>query len=153
MDIIFLDIDGVLRTHKSDVHWSKILNEPIPKNQFKRRFSPKAIENLNLIVQMTRAKIVISSTWRAVHSLDNLRRIFKENNFVGEIHGVTELLGEERGIEIQHFLDTSPVNSYCVIDDYINGIQEHIPDKRIVKCNAAIGLESDEIVDRVLEIL
>jgi hypothetical protein len=30
-DIIFLDIDGVLRTHKSDSEWSEKLNTPIFK--------------------------------------------------------------------------------------------------------------------------
>lgn len=29
MNIIFLDIDGVLRTHESDLAWSKELNESV----------------------------------------------------------------------------------------------------------------------------
>jgi histidinol phosphatase-like enzyme len=32
-DIIFLDIDGVLRTHKSDSEWSEKLNTPIFKKE------------------------------------------------------------------------------------------------------------------------
>jgi hypothetical protein len=41
-DIIFLDIDGVLRTHKSDSEWSEKLNTPIFKRTdrlFSKKFS------------------------------------------------------------------------------------------------------------------
>lgn len=41
MNIIFLDIDGCLRTHKSDTKWSLILNEPIPFKVFDIKFSKK----------------------------------------------------------------------------------------------------------------
>ena len=29
MNIIFLDIDGVMRTHNSDLNWSRELNQPV----------------------------------------------------------------------------------------------------------------------------
>lgn len=55
-DIIFLDIDGVLRTHQSDLEWSEKLNTPIFKKT-ERLFSKKSVNNINYITSLTRAKI------------------------------------------------------------------------------------------------
>ncbi len=61
---IFLDIDGVLRTHKSDLEWSLQLGVPIPLSVYDRRFDRKIVSYINEVVGYTRAKIVITSTWR-----------------------------------------------------------------------------------------
>ena len=53
---IFLDIDGVLNTHKSMVLPMMIDNH--------QQFDPACVEALNNIIQATDAKIVITSSWR-----------------------------------------------------------------------------------------
>jgi hypothetical protein len=73
-DIIFLDIDGVLRTHKSDSEWSEKLNTPIFKRT-DRLFSKNSVNDINYITSLTHAKVVTSS-WRIHLSIIELNSIF-----------------------------------------------------------------------------
>jgi len=86
---IFLDIDGVLRTHKSDLEWSLQLGVPIPVSVYDRRFDRKIVSYINEIVGYTRSKIVVTSTWRVKHSLEVLKQIFRDNGISTEIVGTT----------------------------------------------------------------
>jgi len=151
MNIIFLDIDGVLRTDKSDRQWSESTKQPIPKSVFDRLFSTSSISTLNEIIYYTKAKIVITSTWRTKHTLDELREIFKIRGFRGEIIDKTEFIGN-RGEEIQEWLDTHRVNKYVVIDDNIKDIVPHVNSKRVVKCESNIGLTSD-LFEKITDLL
>lgn len=152
MNVIFLDIDGVLRTDASDRYWSEVTGQPIPKSVFDRLFSNHSIAILNEIVYITGAKVVITSTWRVQHSLEDLRNIFKIRGFRGEIIDKTNIIGN-RGEEIQEWLDTHPVNKYVVIDDSVKDILIHINPKRVVKIESNIGLNDthfDSITDLLL---
>ena len=81
-NVIFLDIDGVLNSndwyHKrqklttADETWSFLsrnLNE----------FDPIAVGRLQFIIHETNAKLVLSSSWRRLHSLDEI------SEFLGQI--------------------------------------------------------------------
>jgi hypothetical protein len=151
MNIIFLDIDGVLRTDKSDKYWSSITGKAIPKIVFDRNFDKNAISTINEIIHYTGAKVVITSTWRVQHSLEQLKLIFKSRGFQGEIIDITNV-GYSRGEEIQEWLDTHTVNKYVVIDDNIKDIQVHINPKRIIHCNPNIGLCSDQF-EKITDLL
>jgi len=142
MNIIFLDIDGVLRTDASDLYWSEVTGQPIPQSVFDRLFSSHSIAILNEIIYYTGAKIVVTSTWRVKHTLDELIQKFKIRGFRGEIIDKTDIIGN-RGEEIQEWLDTHSVNKYVVIDDNIKDIIIHINSCRVVKCESNIGLTSD----------
>ena len=153
MNVIFLDIDGVLRTDVSDRYWSEVTGQPIPKSVFDRLFSSHSIAILNEIVYITGAKVVITSTWRVQHSLEQLRSIFKIRGFRGQIIDTTKIIGN-RGEEIQEWLDdTHVVNKYVVIDDSVKDILIHINPKRVVKIESNIGLNDihfDSITDLLL---
>lgn len=150
MVIIFLDIDGVLRSYWSDYLWSQELNQPIPSH-YKRLFSKDAIENLNYIVTLTGAKVVITSTWRLHYTLEELRKVFRERGFIGQIIGTTGTFGT-RGEEIVDWLNDHVVKNFVVIDDNVKDIVIRIPDCKVVKCHPNYGL-NDEIFDKVLDIL
>jgi hypothetical protein len=150
MNIIFLDIDGVMRTHNSDLNWSRELNQPVP-NPFKRLFSKEAMENLNYLVTLTGSKVVITSTWRMYYTKDELRNIFRERGFIGHIVDVTNT-GDTRGEEIVQWLNEHRINNFAVIDDNIKDILNRIPDCKVVKCNPLNGLD-EVIFDKVLDIL
>jgi hypothetical protein len=62
----------VLRTHKSDLEWSQCLGVTIPLSVYERRFDKKIVSYINEIVGYTRAKIVVTSTWRKKRSLEEL---------------------------------------------------------------------------------
>lgn len=146
---IFLDIDGVLRTHESDLEWSLRLGVPIPVSVYERRFGQKAISCINEVVGYTRAKIVITSTWRVKHSLEELKQIFRDNGITSEVVGTTGI-GIDRGEEIEQYISDNEIESYVVIDDQVNDILKHIPKERIIKVDPLIGFED---IDKAIDIL
>lgn len=151
MNVIFLDVDGVLRTDASDRYWSEVTGEPIPQSVFDRLFSSHSIAILNEIIYITGAKVVITSTWRVQHTLEELIQKFKIRGFRGEIIDKTNIIGN-RGEEIQEWLDTNSVNKYVVIDDSVKDILIHINSKRVVKIESNIGL-NDSHFDSITDLL
>lgn len=151
MNVIFLDIDGVLRTDKSDRFWSKVLNQDIPTSIFERKLSPTSIKILNEIILITDAKVVITSMWRTFYNIDRLRSIFKDSGFKGEIVGETNQFGD-RGEEIQEWLDTNYINKYVVVDDSVRDILNHIDTKRVIKIDPLNGLD-DTYFDSIVDLL
>jgi hypothetical protein len=97
-DIIFLDIDGVLRTHKSDSEWSEKLNAPIFKRT-DRLFSKNSVNDINYITSLTHAKIVVTSSWRLHLSVAELNSLFRTRGIIAEVIGKTEI-GLNRGEEL-----------------------------------------------------
>jgi hypothetical protein len=129
MKVIFLDIDGVLVTRNSIKY--QHLNHPDEPDTL---FSQKAVKNLNKLVRLTDAKIVISSTWRLFHSLSNLQEIFKKQGINGEVISTTSVekatVEEDipRGKKIADWLEKYPdVEKYVIIDDDVDAdcIQFH----------------------------
>ncbi len=103
MKCLFLDLDGVVNSH--DWFRRRVTEQPTG-NYFERQIDPQAIALLNEIIEATSAKVVISSTWRKNHTLEELRAGLSSRGFRGEIIGVTcELNSAIRGREIQTWLD------------------------------------------------
>jgi histidinol phosphatase-like enzyme len=64
MKVIFLDFDGVLNSIQDSIFYSRT------KGDYGFKFSPLACSNIQwLLEQDPSIKIVISSTWRVLHSL------------------------------------------------------------------------------------
>ncbi len=84
--LIFLDIDGVLNSTRWLITASKDGTLAIPSRE---HIDPAAVGVLNQIVKHTRAKVVISSTWRKIHTLEQMRAILKKYDFEGEVIDVT----------------------------------------------------------------
>ena len=129
MKVIFLDIDGVLVTRNSIKY--QYLNYP---DDTSIRFSQKAVKSLNKLIRLTKAKIVISSTWRLFHSLEELQNIFKKQGIKGKIISTTSIerapVEEDipRGQKITDWLENnSAVKQYVIIDDDVQAdcIQFH----------------------------
>jgi hypothetical protein len=152
MTIIFLDIDGVLRTHKSDLEHATILNQEIPTRVFDRRFDLKAVSNINYINHYTNAKIVVSSTWRNNFTVEELKDIFKDRGITTEVIDKTDI-GLTRGEEIREWLDRNEVTNYVVIDDQVKDIVNWVDKDRVIHVNHQEGFTSDELVDKILDIL
>ncbi len=118
LKIVFLDFDGVLNS----------LNEIVFDKH--AEFNRDAMGRLNDIVREANAKVVISSSWRVIHSIDELRQILKESGFQGEVIGVTPVFSHQNAVgladvgmircrEIQAWLDAHPhpVASFVCLDD------------------------------------
>lgn len=90
-----------------------------------RQLDPLAIPLLNEIVRTAEAKVVVSSAWRKIYSLDGLAWLLKSHGFEGEVIGVTPDFAKTkneifvRGHEIEAWLNVqkTPVTSFVCIDD------------------------------------
>jgi len=141
---IFLDFDGVL-------------------NNYSTEFDPNAIANLRTLIDVTGAKIVVSSSWRLL-GLKRMERLWKEHGLPDEIYGATpscnaafftnafsphkkwSSLPSCRGIEIEEWLrNCAPeFHSYAILDDDDSEIlvsqQNHL-----VKTDPMVGLTEENV--------
>jgi hypothetical protein len=108
---IFLNFDGVLRRDSS------------PKS----KLDADCVRNLELaVLTHPEARVVVTSTWRLVHQLDDLRRLFS-TEFGARIEGVTrdlpEVEGNPRHAEIQVYLAAHPAPDlrWIAIDNDVDG--------------------------------
>lgn len=151
MNIIFLDIDGVLNS-KSGTNISE-----------KFGLDDKLIANLKHIIDsVPNTKIVISSTWRAfeydeLHTSAEIpwRTILTHKlgftNISDVIIGDTPFFMDNdknrRGREIKHWLDENridkKVNQFVIIDDEISDITEIFPNNTL-KIDSNVGLTHND---------
>jgi hypothetical protein len=166
MLLLFLDIDGVLN-HGYDpsrvtIHpttgWGG--QHPTDYNEGFNYHVESCVLALNAITRATGAKIVISSSWRHAHTLDELRCILHDQFGVeGDIIAVTpdDVLDAEgfdaaRICEIRAFLDRfeEQVLGFAILDDLditldINNerSRDHELEARFVRTVTEVGLTTD----------
>ncbi len=155
MKVIFLDIDGVLVTRNSIKY--QYLNFPDDTNI---HFSKKAVKNLNKLVRLTKAKIVISSTWRLFHSLEELQNIFKEQKIKGEIISTTSVekatIEEDipRGQKITDWLkEHNNIEQYVIIDDDVRADCIEFHPFNCVETSYKRGFSPEDRLNEALAIL
>ena len=116
MKVIFLDFDGVLNSEASFRHEIRRKNSRVSDT-----LSVVACSNLQYILEQDSAvKIVISSSWRNMHSLQQLRDILSAYGITGTavIGKTPSVLSGDRGHEINLWLADNPnVTKFVVIDD------------------------------------
>lgn len=155
MKVIFLDIDGVLNSGK----YIKSLDADLWDNPV-NQMDPVAVARLNVITDATKAKIVVSSSWRLpflTHPtpLPALQGCMKSYGISGDIIGMTcekaNALRNRRGKEIQKWINDhyNDIEKYVIIDDDsdMGRIRTHQ-----VLTKFEDGLQ-DFHVDRIIEIL
>jgi Swiss Army Knife RNA repair-like protein len=132
MNIIFLDFDGVLNDRK----W-------LSQEGTRDDVDPERVRLLNWLVRATDAKIVISSTWRILHTIDELRTILDRAGFIGEVLDITPGGGGVRGPQIQAWIDTNQFKGqFVILDD--DSDMEHLMGK-LVKTKFERGLQPAEV--------
>jgi hypothetical protein len=126
MRVIFTDIDGVLNPH-----WRK-------------KWSKSAVILYNKICKEFDLRVVITSTWRTNHTIEQLQQIFTEQGIEIPIYDYTpHLEQEDRGLEIRQWLmENVDCIDWVIIDDKTSDIEPHV--KNVVKCRSWIGLTKDE---------
>ena len=123
MKVIFLDIDGVLNSGK----YIKSLGADLWDNPV-NQMDPVAVARLNTITVATKAKIVVSSSWRLpflTHPtpLPALQACMKSYGIAGDIIGMTcekaNAVRNRRGKEIQKWINDnySNIEKFVIIDD------------------------------------
>ena len=157
MQIIFLDIDGVMNSHQ----WLEQQPPFSLREHPERAIDPAAVQHLNHLTDKTGAQIVVTSTWRLKWSVHRLRKIFVNSDIRGALLDVTEVLTvaasmhhkmhvDPRAQEIFNWLQHHPeVTQYVVLDDLLN--LGELRDRHVI-VDAAIGLTHKNISE-ALEIL
>jgi hypothetical protein len=155
MKVIFLDFDGVLNPTHYMMCLGKMWRESNglikSQDEFGHLFFQQNIDALNHILENTNAKIVVSSTWR-MSGKKVIEDMFFERNMnlaYSEFFDITPdhaqpqpsglWLADERGAEIQAWLDAHPeVTNYVIIDDQSDMLPSQM--NNFVKVNQWHGL-------------
>ncbi len=128
MDIIFLDVDGVLNNAKTLIR-GKMLDD-------------KCIIRLKTILDNTNTKLVLSSTWRLRKKNGvKLYKAFVKNGIDPKL-----LIGKtpnlyKRENEIYHWVENHNVNKWIAIDD----ISLKLPKEHFINTSFFTGLIDDDV--------
>lgn len=113
--ILFLDIDGVLNSAQY------LMRNPgcFDKNNETNAFDPVACFRLEQVLVRTGALIVLSSTWRLMHRIEDVMWfLHKRGAPSSKIIGKTPSLSGYRGREIQVWLEKHPeIQKFAIVDD------------------------------------
>jgi len=166
MKVLFLDMDGVLnsqewfeKNHAARIAFKNTHGMGASDVQFIHplgHIDPDAVARLNCICDAVDFKIVLSSSWRIIISLDDLRIALTHKGFrhVDRLIDVTPSLPlksdeNRRGMEIKAWLDQHPdVTQYVVLDDDSFDIVKIHP-HNFVHTNWKIGLTGLDVVHAI----
>ena len=155
MNVIFLDIDGVLNTPNYGVQahamWKRTNGWFKSRDEFGAIFDPMAVDCLEYIVHHTNAKIVVSSSWRK-SGFKVMKDMFKVRGIDADIIGVTPVLNTMRGEEIEQWLlKNDYVTNYVILDDDTDFTEEQ-KKNHFVCTHGKYGLDHNAMV-KALKIL
>ena len=149
MNIIFLDVDGVLNSRNKLI---EIYNKTHkPHSGYSYPFDERCLENLKLLVQETNSKIVVSSTWRKdEEGRITLLKVLSEYELDNKIIGYTPVLDKERGIEIKQFLiSLKETHNFVILDDDLD-MGELNP--FLIKTNGQEGLTYENVQEAIIKL-
>ncbi len=118
MNVLFLDIDGVLNS----AQWFSEMarrNKEVGEDFDNGMLDPAAVAVLNRVLDRSGAKVVVSSTWRKLYDFNDLLALLsaqglKVGNFIGK---TGNSMDGHRGREIAAWLEAHDVDNYVAIDD------------------------------------
>lgn len=145
---IFLDFDGVLNSGRN---YERMAEESLPgRDRYGTLFDTACVESLRRIVQQTGGRIIVTSSWRYLLSLNELTDMWRERRLPGRLTGVlpTDMLGPSmpgRGAEIEEWFRRNRKKprecQYVILDDepgYLIHQQPHL-----VLTDPAVGLSPE----------
>lgn len=125
--LIFLDFDGVLNS-ASNYRRLRLAGQPAA-DEYGTLFDERCVAELGRILDhYGDVALVVTSSWRYVHSADTLRTMWRKRRLPGCILGIlpTDIVHapnetEERGIEVQEWLRRQGLREkdckYVILDD------------------------------------
>ena len=181
MKVIFLDVDGVINMTKNSVKNSsefKKQRRELKSKMFYKKFvtdgdsfkeielgikdgyiepldSPdfSAIKNLNKLIKITGAKVVVSSCWRIGNSIKGLQDTLSFDGVECDVIDMTPRInGVDRGVEIKFWMDNfkGDIDSFVILDDDSDMLPSQMDN--FVKCPNQFGFQEKEL-ERALKIL
>jgi hypothetical protein len=154
MKTIFLDIDGVLNNTATYIYNRQ--QSPSKKyigysHRHMDEVDPRLLGLVRYIVDETGAKIVISSSWRIIHTQNEIAQVFAYNGWLDApiIDMTPKSMDAFRGNEIRAWLDNDEYTTkYAILDDGTD-FYEHQP---LFRTDATVGL-TFIIAQKVIEFL
>lgn len=144
LDVIFLDIDGVLNPDKDN---------------YPHVFAPNCVAQLQRILHLRpAAHIVFSTSWRTGFSFFTLGWLWRQHDLPlpRVIARTPDIQSDRRGEEIKKWLADVPklapqhkIRRFAVLDDEPEPILEAIPSQNVFACDPWHGL-TQEVADRVI---
>lgn len=146
MNIIFLDVDGVLNSINKLI---EVYNKTHKQHSgYNYPFDENCLLNLQKLVYETDSKIVITSTWRKhKKNLEVLHSILKEYNLDSKVIGYTPILNKKREFEIKEYLKSINENINFIILDDDSDLGELLP--FLINTNPQIGLSYQNVLDGI----
>lgn len=154
MNIIFLDVDGVLNNDKTWLSLKERRNSVIASGDSFKMCNEYMIDEdlVKLLSEVTKkcsAKIVLSSTWRLLDKdYESIVSICKKHGC--EVIGRTPELWSIRGEEIQEWIleNDHIVSKYAILDDNSDMLEEQKP--HFFKTDSHVGL-TNEIANNIIK--
>ena len=165
--IIFLDFDGVLNTeyYQNYLRFQGLAYQ----DDYGAIFDPDTIKQLKRIVDATRAKIVIESSWKYL-GLEAMKEMWSDRNLSGQVIDITSsivsdqwlqtsnlddiapAMGHCKGMEIASWLtdNAGPDTRYVIIDDEYVILDSQLPS--FILTNPYDGI-TEELADKAISIL
>jgi hypothetical protein len=142
MQVLFLDVDGVLVTETSARYFRWLRRTDPNSDEHMRKWCPLATNNLRILMaRIPKMKIVLSSCWRMGRTPEQCSELLSEQGLDGgRCIGRTGYAfdGRVRGDEIQEWLDAHPeVEKFAILDD--DSDMAHLMD-HLVQTDERIGL-------------
>lgn len=148
MNIIFLDVDGVLNS--INALKEAYYKDKRPYSGYDYPFDSKCLNNLKYLVYKTNSYLVITSTWRMhQEGREILLNELKKYDLDTRVIGYTDVLHQSRGEEIKAYLeklgkdvkyiildddnDFEGLEDYLVQTDFLDGLTEEDRDYGIKK--------------------
>lgn len=146
MNVIFLDVDGVLNNGEHILKLVELLGEEqyfqLHRDLGEMPFDYQSCMLLHGLINKTGAEIVLSSSWRTSSAC--IEAIEKYTGL--KIKGITPVSYTIRGREIQQYLNAhKEITNYVIIDDDSDMLEEQ--KSHFVKVDAKKGLTMAEIVE------
>lgn len=140
LNIIFLDIDGVLNNKSTD--------EYAPTGCI--GIMDEKVELLQQLIGRTGAKVVLSSDWRLDKDKNTKDYVYltnKLNNYNIKIFDITpDIRWSERGNEILEWLNVHKVDGWVVLDDIdFSGFYNPEILPHVIITNPEVGLQQSDI--------
>jgi hypothetical protein len=161
--IIFLDIDGVL----NNARYASLLNHLYGNNGYggfdaKKltvktiKWDPYNVGALKTLMDKTRAKIVISSTWRYTHTVNNFKDMFQLYGLnAGRIIALTPdfrgggiydtYSSNFRGDEVNRYISDNDIQRYVILDDGT----DFYPGQNLVLTDDEYGLTDSDMLKAI----
>lgn len=117
-----------------------------------QNFDSACVQVLNTFCKKNKLRVVVSSTWRILRSLEDLEAIFNKRGLNIEIIGKTPRdPNGRRGKEILMWLaDNSDNENFVVIDDDIEDITPFVPREKIIYVHGGwlhAGIKHEHVIE------